>query len=350
MGPDEITLPEHERHSEARAHHLEGVITHHKEHKMGEGMTDKVDVHNHFKPGKSGGGDGLGGLGAMAAIAALGNRNEPSNSLGAALPALMMAGRPHDGFGIGGGLGAGLLGGILGGLLFSGRRGGFLGGGGECEGGGGAETRIDSTIVGTAVLSKLGNIEAAIPLASAQTENVILQQTNTITQIAAAAQLANQQGFAQTGDRIQNTATALAVAISNVNQNVLEQACQTRAAIAASTNEIVSKIDSNTITALQTELLESRRREDAASRTVDLNALRSNIEINNTATATQTQQQAQFQVQAQFQDLHCKFGRLFDLVNIVHQEARATNSNVIAGNTGPVTTGAQTSTPTNVNA
>lgn len=321
MGPDEITLPEHERHSEARAKHLEGVITHHKGHKMSEGMSDKVDVHNHFKPGH-GGGD-MGGLASLA-------------------PLLM--GQRHDGFGMGG-FGAGLVGGLLGGVLFGGRgRGGLFGGGGDCDnGGGGAETRIESDIFGTAVLSKLGAIEASIPLASAQTENVILQQTNVITNLASQAQLANQMGFERTGDRIQGVGTALAVAISNVNQNVLEQACQTRAAIAASETAILSRIDRSEIDTL-------RHERDRFERSVEVNALRSQVEVNQTVTTTQSQAQAQQQQQLQFQDLNCRFNRLFDLVNIVHQEARATNNNVIAGNTGAVTTGAQTSTPTNVNA
>lgn len=337
---DEITLPEHEAHSEQRAERVIAAVQHQpikEEQIMEHGVSDKVEVKNIFEPGRGEGG-GMGGMGTAAVIAALGNRNEGGGAA-AMLPALL-AGRGHDGLGMGG-FGAGLVGGVLGGLLFGGRRGGLFGGD-EGGGGGGAETRIDSTIVGTAVLTKLGSIEAAIPLASAQTENVILQQTNQITNLASQAQLANAAGFASVKDSVQNVGAALAQALCNVNQNISAQGCQTREAIAASTTAILQKIDANTIDDL-------RARADRAERSVEVNALRSTVEINNTATATSQQAQGQFQVQAQFQDLNNRIGRLVDLVSIVHQEARATNNNVIAGNTGAVTTGAQTANPTNVN-
>src|SRR6267154_3792793 len=164
MSDTEITLHEHEKHSEARAEKVEACVEEsadrviaavHQQHQhqhneapiMSEhGMSDKVEVKNIFEPGR-GGGMGEGGLAS-------------------ALPLLLAGRADHGGFGGMGGFGAGLVGGVLGGLIFN-RRGGF--GGGD-DGGGGAETRIDSNIFGTAVLTKLGSIEAAIPLASAQTE------------------------------------------------------------------------------------------------------------------------------------------------------------------------------------
>jgi len=330
MENQDITLPEHEAASEKRAE------------KLGEKIKEKC-MSKHVNVFPSAGGDGgMGGLGTAAAIAAMGNRNESGNT-GIGMLAPLLMGR-HDGLGAGG-FGAGLVGGVLGGLLFGGgRRGGLFGGGGDCDnGGGGAETRIESDIFGTAVLSKLGSIEAAIPLASAQTENVILQQTNAITNLASQAQLANQMGFERTGDRVQAVGTVLLAAINNTNQNVLETACRTQAAIAASETAILSRIDRQEIDTL-------RHERDRFERSVEVNALRSQVEVNQTVTTTQSQAQAQQQQQLQFQDLNCRLNRLFDIVNIVHQEARATNNNVIAGNTGAVTTGAQTSTPTNVNA
>jgi len=84
---------------------------------------------------------------------------------------------------------------------------------------------------------------------------------------------------------------------------------------------------------LKNELLELRGRSHARE-----------TEIN----VSQTVNQAQAQQQQQ-QILESRFGRLEHLISCVHQEARATNSNVIAGNTGAVTTGAQTANPTNVN-
>ncbi len=338
---EEITLPEHEKHSQQRAeeiiHKIEGAAT------MGhDGVHDKVEIKNIFEPGHGEGG-GMGGLGTAAAIAAMGNRNESGNGLAAMAPALMAAmggQRHHDGFGAGG-FGAGLVGGVLGGLLFGGRRGGLFGGEGG-DGSGGAETRIEDTIFNTTTLAKLGTIEAAIPLAAAQTENVILQQTNQITNLSSQAQLANAMGFERTGDRVQNVGALLLGAINNTNQNVLEQGCQTRAVVLAAEGRIIAKLDQNTIDDL-------RHRADRAERAVEVNALRSQVEVNQTVTTTQAQAQGQFQVQSQFQALAEELRACRRDIAFVHQEARATNSNVIAGNTGAVTTGAQTASPTNVN-
>lgn len=327
MENQDITLPQHEAASEHRAEVL------------GEKIKEKcMSKHVNVFPGGHGGGEGMGGLGTAAVIAAMGNRNETGTTGLMGLAPLLMGG----GLG-GGGFAAGALGFVAGALISGRRGGGIFGGGGDCDSGGGAETRIEDTVFNTATLSKLGAIEAAIPLASAQTENVILQQTNQISNLAAAAQLANQQGFERTGDRIQNTAALILGAVNNVNQNVLEEACATRALVAATTTAILQKIDQNTIDDL-------RERAGRNERQLEINALSARVEVNQTVNTTQSQAQAQAQTQSQFADLHCKFGRLFDLVNIVHQEARATNSNVIAGNTGAVVTGAQTSTPTNVNA
>lgn len=56
----------------------------------------------------------------------------------------------------------------------------------------------------------------------------------------------------------------------------------------------------------------------------------------------QNQNQMQFQQQAQV------LSGLAHLLADVNQVARATNSNVIVGNTGATTTGTQTANPTNV--
>lgn len=315
---------------------------------MSDGMQDKVDVHNIFKPGHGGGEGGMGGLGTAAVIAAMGNRNETGT---AGLAPLLM-GRHHDGFGTGVGAFAGAALGSI--LLNGGRRGGLLGGGDSGDGGNGAETRIESDIFNTAVLAKLGTIEAAIPLASAQTENVILQQTNQITNLASQAQLANAAGFASTKDTVQNLGLLLSQAICGVNQNISAQGCQTREAVGVDGDRtralLVARFqqeDATTIANLNAKVVELQ---SEGRRRADHDDLRIQISNNNVATATQAQGQQQFQVQAQFQDLNNKFARLFDIVSIVHQEQRSTNSIINAGNVGASTIGAQTSTPTNVNA
>lgn len=329
-----------------------------------DGQHDKVDVHNIFKPG--GGEGGMGGLGTAAVIAAMGNRNErDSSGLAAALPALLM-GRHHDGLG---GIGGGLIGGLIGGALFGGRgrRGGLFGGGDDDCGGGGAETRIEDTVFNTAVLSKLGAIEAAIPLASANTENVILQQTIGLNGSIGALALGTQQGFANVKDSVQNTTGLILGSISNtkdtvqnvgtvliqglntVNQNVSEQSCEIQRAVVfdgdrtrALLNARFQLEDATEINKLNAKVIElsaeGRRSHDAAE-------LRLQITNTNTAVAAQSQAQAQQQQQQQGFLLTELCNTVRGLVQIAH----ATNSNVIAGNTGAVVTGPQTANPTNVN-
>jgi hypothetical protein len=334
MNDLDITLPEHEQHSEQRAERVIEAI--HQQcnpnYQEGNKMSDheKMEVKNIFEGGRDGGGS----LSTMAAIAALGNRNESGNN---SMWPMMMAN--SGGFG-GGGFGSGLVGGIIGGALFGGRRGGggLFGGGEDCCDNG-VETRIEDTVFNTAVLSKLGNIEASIPLASAQTANVILQQTNALTNLSTQAQLASAAGFALTKDAVQGAAVLNLQATGNAADRVIS-------AISA----LSSKIDANRILQLEADLVSARLSDSEGRHARDVQALRTTVEVNNTANATQVQAQAQQQAQFQFQDLNNKFARLCDMVSLVHQEARATNANIIAGNTGAVTTGAQTSTPTNVNA
>lgn len=273
-----------------------------KENTMEHDVTDKVDVHNIFKPGHGDSGGGMGGLGTAAVIAAMGNRNE-TGGLAALAPALM--GRHHDGFGMGG-FGAGLVGGVLGGALFGGRsrRGGIFGGDDD-SGNSGAETRIEDTVFNTATLSKLGAIEAAIPLAAANTESVILQQTNQINALAASAQLANANGFAGTKDVVQNLGLLLSQAICGINQNVSAQGCQTREAVQNDGDKTrallvarFSQEDATAINRLNAEVVELR---SEGRRNADNAELRLSITNNNTAVAAQQQGQQQQQQQQQFQ-------------------------------------------------
>lgn len=322
----------------------------HKEHNMG--VDDKVEVKNIFQPGGGhGGGDGVGGLGAMAAIAALGNRNGGNDS-----------GWGHRGgygdgagLGLGAGLGGGLLGGILAGALFG--RGGFGGGFGGGNGGGEAvavTADINQSIFGTAVLTKLGSIEAAVPIAALNTQNSILEQTNALSTQLGQQTLATTIGFSNTKDAVQNTAAALAVGISNVNQNVSSTGCMIERALAADgdrTRALVQSIfqtqQTEKITGLEIALARATERA-ASDRQHD--ELKLSITNNNTAVAAQQQGQLQAQQQAQFQTLAAGIGSLNGLLGQVFQVAHATNTNVIAGNSGAVVTGPQTANPTNVNA
>jgi len=75
-----------------------------------------------------------------------------------------------------------------------------------------------------------------------------------------------------------------------------------------------------------------------------LRARETEVNVNQTVNQAQAQNQAQQQQQQQFQIL----GQIASSLNGLTQIAHATNQNVIAGNAGAVTTGAQAANPVNV--
>lgn len=330
----------------ASAHHFDVNLR-----KQGEGKVsneDKVEVKNIFQSEGGGGrGDGVGGLGAMAAIAALGNRNDSRSNMG---------GWGGDGFGFGGGggLGALLAVALLGGRGFGDHGHGHGRGRGDdcCEG-------IGQQII----LSKLGSIEGAIPLAASQVQTALCEQTGTLQGGLAALALGTQQGFANLKDSVQIASSAELVAIAGAkdaiqnglfltNTNLLEGICAVKQNDNANADRILSALnarwsleDQSRINAQAAEIIELRNDRDNRSRHSDLELKITNT---NTAIAAQAQGQQQQQQQALFETVR-------GLVPLVHglvgefQIARATNSNLIVGSTG-VATGAQTANPTNVRA
>jgi hypothetical protein len=134
--------------------------------------------------------------------------------------------------------------------------------------------------------------------------------------------------------------------LCGVNTNVSAQGCMTREAVMNDGEKTRALITSQYETNLQRQLgvaevalLEGNRRRDHEQ-------LVAQITNTNTAVAAQ----AQGQQQQQQQQLVSTVNSLFPLLQGVLQVAHATNSNVIAGNTGAVVTGPQTASPTNVNA
>jgi hypothetical protein len=242
-----------------------------------------------------------------------------------------------------------LIGGVLLGALL-GRNGGLFGGAGD---GAGAAVALQSSVDTNAILQALGDIKASVPLAESQVQLALagvnqditsqsLQQTIALQGQGFAGQLANLTSFAQVGDKVDALSTLTAVGFGNVNtaierngwaitQAVNNDGEKTRALI----QSIDKQNDSRLITAQANEIIELR-----AERNRD--ADRHGIEI--TMNNNQNQNQLQFQQQAQV--LNTLAGALVE----VGQIARATNSNVIVGNTGASTTGAQTASPTNVRA
>lgn len=281
------------------------------------------EIHNVFKPGNGGGGEGH-----WASV----------------LPALMAERGGAGGFGAGG-FGAGLIGGVLGGALFGGRRGGLFGGGGDD---GGAETRIEDTVFQTGVLASLGDIKQSIPLTALQTQAAIASAetnliTSTLQQTIALEKDINSFALG-TANNFSNVYTALA----GVNQNISGQGCQTREAVQNDGDKTRALLtarfqleDATRINELNARVIELQSEGRRSSDTADLR-----LQITNTNTAVAAQQQGQ--QQAQQQQILASVQSLFPVLQGLIQVAHATNSNVIAGNTGAVTTGAQAANPVNV--
>ncbi len=156
----------------------------------------------------------------------------------------------------------------------------------------GAETRIEDAIFNTQVLAILGGIKADIPLAAAQTENVILQQTNQINALAAAAQLANANGFANVKDAVQAGTVLNLQATQNGTKEVLQAICA-----------LSDKASADTIAQLRAE-----RAEERAARVAD------GVRVDVTQNVAQAQQQQQFQTEQR-----SFFSALAAQLNNIHQ-------------------------------
>jgi hypothetical protein len=246
---------------------------HGKEKHIMEGLaSDKVNINV--------GGEGGGGAGLAALIAAMnGGGGRSDGSTNAALMALLMGGRDRDhcyngdGFGLGGGLGALVLLGLLGG-------GGFGRGHGDhvnvdCGRRGGRDFDGDPF-----VLSKLGSIEGAIPLAASQIQNGILESTAGITNTINQTGLAQLAATSGVKDAVQNGTTAILQNASTNTQSILTAICT-----------LSGKIDQNTILDLQRRLgvAEADACEERNSRRTR------EVEVNVTQQVNQQQAQAQLQ-------------------------------------------------------
>lgn len=312
-------------------------------------------------------------------LAALENEEVKMEVIGqdntAAIIAAMMGNRGSDNTGaaMGGGLGAGLLGGVLGGALLGGNN-GLLGrtGAAVAAVGEGCVTpsQLTAGLAGvidsqqsTAVLQTLGAIQGAIPVAEGQVQLAIAGAVGEIRTHLGQVENGLTAGQSMINKNISEAIAASLASQNNINVNVLTQGSQTRdvitqygvanltatkdaqfatqVAIAASTKEILGAINGNVIDSLNRQLTvaESRAMEDRVL------GRQRETEITITNTNTANAQQAQFQQQQQ--QLVVGFNHLCSLVGNL-QNAVATQSNMIIGNAGPTTTGAQTANPINV--
>lgn len=293
-----------------------------------DNISDRVNIN---LPG--GGGGDFGGAGMAAVIAALGNRNEGSDN--AALIAAL--GNRNDGMGANALLpalmaGGGGLGGqnalwpiiLLALLGRGGRGGGLFGGGDDCCDGGGAETRLQSNADTLAILNGINGAKDATTSGFATTG------------------LALSQGFANVKDAVQSLALFQTGQLNTINQNVSDQGCKTRELVQAGTTAVLEKMADLRIRELEHE-------RDRAERNIEVNSLRSQVEITNTNTATATQAQGQLQAQLQFQDINNKIDRLCGaIINVGNQVQRVKSDQDIVNFGTMAASGNQATTSTQV--
>lgn len=285
---------------------------------------------------------------------------------------LMMGGGYGNGAGGGalGGAGGGFAGAALGAMLTG--NGGLFGNRGNAGSVEGIVTpallaaslaQVTDTAQNTTVLQTLGDIKASIPLAEGQVQLALAgAQADINGNINSSLQLAmNGQGLIN-----KNISDAIATSLAsqnNLNVNILNQGSQTRESVAAygvanltatkdsqfavtaavnqSTKEILAALNDQNITNLQRQLTVAETA--LLERNAALRGRETEINITNTNTAVAAQAQTQQQQQQQAMILNNIWSRLDGM-----QQAIATNSNMIIGNTGATTTGPQTANPVNV--
>lgn len=328
-----LTLASHEAASQARYESLHNVLNSMKPAAKEMAMSEKeVNVNL---------GDAGGANAMLAAALAGGNR-----------------GYGGDGFGLGGG---GIVGGLVLGALLGNNNGGLFG---NRNGAVVADPGIPAGNVSLATLQGIGDIKGAVPQAACETMNAIcdaessinnqmLAQTIGLNQnindakaagvaAANANALANAAGFAGVKDATDALSTQTAIGFGNVNTLIERTGWQLSQAITNDgdkTRALIQSIDktndSRLITQQANEIVELRNQALAAE-----NRRGIEIQISNNQSQNQLQFQAQQQVLAQLANCLAETSQL----------ARATNQQLIIGNAGPVTGGAQTANPTNVRA
>lgn len=268
-------------------------------------------------------------------------KSHKDSGMAAILPALLANNNnSHGGMG-----GAGALAGGIGGLLIGGLLGGN-GNGGLFGGNNSGGSNVANVVENLAVLNAIQSGQLANQAGFNGIESAIATQSLGAATQASQYALAAQGQIAGVKDSIQTLGSGLAVALGNVNQNVLVTAAQTAAAITADGDRTRSLITNQYEATLNRQLTEANLRLEGVERARGHDAINMRIDNSNNVTQAQAQTQMQFQVQQQGALLQ----GLYPYIVGTHQHAQATNANIIAGNTGAVTTGAQTSTPTNVNA
>ncbi len=214
-------------------------------------------------------------------------------------------------------------------------------------------TGVTDAIQNTEVMGQLADIKAAVPLAEAQVQLALAGSTGEIRSHLGQVENGILIGQAAINKNISDAIAASLASQNNINVNVLQTSTANlmatkdaqyaiATAIAVDGDKTRTLITANQISELQRlaaerqdEIIELR---NGAARDRDRHGIEINM-INN-----QNQNQLQFQAQAQV------LTSLTACLAEVSQVARATNQNLIIGNTGAVATGQQTANPVNVRA
>lgn len=270
-----------------------------------------------------------------------------------------------DGAGRNDGLGGGL--GLVALLALLGNRnglGGFGNAGGECVTPMQLQTSTGSIIdagQNNQIMGMLTGIATSVPVAEGQVQLALAQSTGQLSNQINTNLVSATQGFANVNDNVnKNTANIIAVGES-VKDAVNVTSAATQAAIAANTTQglqntfALSQVVNNDgektralITSINDANLQRLLTVADLDRRDEANRARSReVEVN--VTQTVNQNQMQLQAQQQQQQIMLNLGQLAAVVGNL-QNAVATNSNLIVGNTGAVGTGPQTANPVNVRA
>jgi hypothetical protein len=275
------------------------------------------------------------------------------------LPYMMGGFGGGAGAGAGAGLGAGLLGGILGGALLGGGGGlfGNRGTAGDFVTTAGLQSALNQQSANTntnAILQNLATIQAEIPASECRTNLAIASAQNAIQSQHTQQSLASASLNAATNQLISGVESALGNQVRNAHDVLAQginglqlQAAQNTYALNAAIRDDGDKTRSLINSINETNL--NRIITTQANKIIELQGDRSTTANGLTITQNVNQTQMQMQQQQQQQQQLILLSQIATGLANVTQIAHATNSNVIAGNTGAVTTGAQTSTPTNVN-
>jgi len=237
------------------------------------------------------------------------------------------------------GLGGGLLGGVILGALLGN---GGLGGLGRAPV---AEAALVANVATKEdlILQTLGDVKASIPFNEAQVQLALAQAVSQINGQANINTLSIQNAQTAAALAAATNAALIARDVAAVDTNVDRQSAAIQVAVNTSERNILDAINSNRIRDLEQQLTVSQLRESENRAVIREQENSHNV----TVTQINNQNQNQLQFQRQEQSINTL---LSCITGLSGQVARATNANLIVGNTGATTTGPQTANPVNVNA